>query len=83
MPPMRCAFAVAWRPALAALALAQAAGCALAPMLFGLREYRGEPHRVESIGIVGDVEFFDDSKGTNVGATVAALVASAPIAVWW
>ncbi len=59
--------------ALAALALAQAAGCALAPMLYGLREYRGEPHRVESIGVVQDVEFFDDSKGTNVGATVAAL----------
>jgi UDP-N-acetylmuramoylalanine--D-glutamate ligase len=59
--------------ALAALALANAAGCQLAPMLFGLREYRGEPHRVEPIGIVGDVEYFDDSKGTNVGATVAAL----------
>jgi UDP-N-acetylmuramoylalanine--D-glutamate ligase len=59
--------------ALAALALATAAGCALAPMLYGLREYRGEPHRVESIAIVQDVEYFDDSKGTNVGATVAAL----------
>ncbi|HWI80909.1 UDP-N-acetylmuramoyl-L-alanine--D-glutamate ligase [Ramlibacter sp.] len=59
--------------ALAALALAAAAGCALGPMLYGLREYRGEPHRVESIGVVDDVEYFDDSKGTNVGATVAAL----------
>jgi len=59
--------------ALAALALCAAAGCALAPILFGLREYRGEPHRVESIGILNGVEFFDDSKGTNVGATVAAL----------
>jgi UDP-N-acetylmuramoylalanine--D-glutamate ligase len=59
--------------ALAALALASAAGCSLAPMLYGLREYRGEPHRVESVGIVQDVEYFDDSKGTNVGATVAAL----------
>src|SRR5450830_655674 len=59
--------------ALAALALASAAGCALGPMLFGLREYRGEPHRVEPIGIFNEVEFFDDSKGTNVGATVAAL----------
>ncbi len=59
--------------ALAALALASAAGCALAPMLYGLREYRGEPHRVEPIGIVDEVEYFDDSKGTNVGATVAAL----------
>lgn len=59
--------------ALAALALATAIGCPLAPMLHGLREYRGEPHRVEYIGTVGGVEAFDDSKGTNVGATVAAL----------
>jgi UDP-N-acetylmuramoylalanine--D-glutamate ligase len=59
--------------ALAALALASSAGCALGPMLYGLREYRGEPHRVEPVAIVHDVEYFDDSKGTNVGATVAAL----------
>ena len=59
--------------ALAALALASSAGCALAPMLYGLREYRGEPHRVEPVAIVHEVEYFDDSKGTNVGATVAAL----------
>ncbi|HSB22202.1 MAG TPA: UDP-N-acetylmuramoyl-L-alanine--D-glutamate ligase [Burkholderiaceae bacterium] len=60
--------------ALAALALATAIGCPLAPMLHGLREYGGEPHRVQPVGRVGDVEAFDDSKGTNVGATVAALV---------
>lgn len=59
--------------ALAALALACAAGCELAPMLHGLREYRGEPHRVEPVGSIDGVEFFDDSKGTNVGATVAAI----------
>jgi UDP-N-acetylmuramoylalanine--D-glutamate ligase len=59
--------------ALAALALATAIGCPLAPMLHGLREYRGEPHRVEPVGAVGAIEAFDDSKGTNVGATVAAL----------
>ncbi len=59
--------------ALAALALATAAGCQLAPMLYGLREYRGEPHRVEPVAVVDEVEYFDDSKGTNVGATVAAL----------
>ncbi|MBW8844896.1 MAG: UDP-N-acetylmuramoyl-L-alanine--D-glutamate ligase [Burkholderiales bacterium] len=58
---------------LAALALACAAGCELAPMLHALREYRGEPHRVEPIGSIDGVEFFDDSKGTNVGATVAAI----------
>jgi UDP-N-acetylmuramoylalanine--D-glutamate ligase len=59
--------------ALAALALACAAGCELAPMLHGLREYSGEPHRVEPVGSIDGVEFFDDSKGTNVGATVAAI----------
>lgn len=60
--------------ALAALALASAAGCPLAPMLHGLREYRGEPHRVEYVATRSGVDFFDDSKGTNVGATVAALL---------
>ena len=60
--------------ALAALALATAIGCPLNHLLHGLREYHGEPHRVEFIASVGGVEAFDDSKGTNVGATVAALV---------
>jgi UDP-N-acetylmuramoylalanine--D-glutamate ligase len=59
--------------ALAALALSSAAGCPLGPVLYGLREYRGEPHRVEPVGVIEGVEYFDDSKGTNVGATVAAL----------
>lgn len=59
--------------ALAALALATSAGCQMGPMLYGLREYRGEPHRVEPVGIINEIEYFDDSKGTNVGATVAAL----------
>jgi len=59
--------------ALAALALAGSAGGDLAPMLFGLREYQGEPHRVEAVTVLHGVEYFDDSKGTNVGATVAAL----------
>ena len=59
--------------ALAALALASAIGCNLAPMLHGLREYAGEPHRLQPVGRVGDVQAYDDSKGTNVGATVAAL----------
>ncbi|WP_101046892.1 UDP-N-acetylmuramoyl-L-alanine--D-glutamate ligase [Macromonas nakdongensis] len=59
--------------ALAALALATAAGAPLAPLLHGLRDYCGEPHRVEPVAIVNEVEYFDDSKGTNVGATLAAL----------
>lgn len=59
--------------ALAALALACATNASLGLMLYGLREYRGEPHRVEYVDIIRDVEFFNDSKGTNVGATLAAL----------
>ena len=59
--------------ALAALALATAAGLPLAPMLHGLREYGGEPHRVQFIRLLDGIEVYDDSKGTNVGATVAAL----------
>jgi UDP-N-acetylmuramoylalanine--D-glutamate ligase len=59
--------------ALAALALASAVGCNIGPMLHGLREYQGEPHRVQLIGSVNNIEAFDDSKGTNVGATVAAI----------
>ena len=59
--------------ALAALALATSTGAALGAMLHGLREYRGEPHRVEPVGILDDVEYFDDSKGTNVGAALAAI----------
>lgn len=59
--------------ALAALALARAANLPLNVLLHGLRDYHGEPHRVQSIAVVNDVEYVDDSKGTNVGATVAAL----------
>jgi len=59
--------------ALAALALARAADLPMNVLLHGLRDYHGEPHRVQSVAIVNDVEYVDDSKGTNVGATVAAL----------
>ena len=59
--------------ALAALALCRACGLPLAPLLHGLREYAGEPHRVELVAHIDGVDFYDDSKGTNVGATVAAL----------
>jgi UDP-N-acetylmuramoylalanine--D-glutamate ligase len=59
--------------ALAALALCRACGLPLAPLLHGLRDYQGEPHRVELVASIEDVEYYDDSKGTNVGATVAAL----------
>ena len=60
--------------ALAALALATSTGATLGAMLHALREYRGEPHRVEPVGIIDGVEYFDDSKGTNVGATLAAII---------
>jgi UDP-N-acetylmuramoylalanine--D-glutamate ligase len=59
--------------ALAALALARAIGCPLAPMVHALRRYTGEPHRLQLIATIDGVEYYDDSKGTNVGATVAAL----------
>jgi UDP-N-acetylmuramoylalanine--D-glutamate ligase len=59
--------------ALAALALCRACGLPLAPLLHGLREYAGEPHRVELVASIDGVDYYDDSKGTNVGATVAAL----------
>ena len=59
--------------ALAAFALARAIGLPAAPLLHGLREYRGEPHRVELIASIDGIDYVDDSKGTNVGATVAAL----------
>lgn len=59
--------------ALAALALVRAIGCALGPSLQALSEYRGESHRTERVALIDDVEYFDDSKGTNVGATLAAI----------
>ena len=60
--------------ALAALALCRACDLPLAPLLHGLREYAGEPHRVELVATIDGVDYYDDSKGTNVGATVAALM---------
>lgn len=59
--------------ALAALALTSSIGLPMGPLLHGLREYKGEPHRVQSVSIIDGVEYIDDSKGTNVGATIAAL----------
>ena len=59
--------------ALAALALARAIGLSMASLLHALRDYAGEPHRCQTVAVIDDVEWIDDSKGTNVGATVAAL----------
>ena len=59
--------------ALAACALAHLAGVPLTALAPGLRSFRGLPHRMERVALRGGVEWLDDSKGTNVGATVAAL----------
>jgi len=59
--------------ALAALALCHAVGLPLAPLLNALRNFEGLPHRVQIVAEINDVVYYDDSKGTNVGATVAAL----------
>ncbi len=59
--------------ALAALALCRSLDMPLAPLVAALREFKGLPHRVEKVAEVGGVTYYDDSKGTNVGATEAAL----------
>jgi UDP-N-acetylmuramoylalanine--D-glutamate ligase len=59
--------------ALAALALGEAAGLPVNAMLQVLREFRALAHRSEVLAEVGGVRFVNDSKGTNVGATEAAL----------
>jgi UDP-N-acetylmuramoylalanine--D-glutamate ligase len=59
--------------ALAALALGDAVGLPMPTMLEALESFPGLPHRSEWIAEVGGVRFIDDSKGTNVGATLAAV----------
>ena len=59
--------------ALAALALGEAVGLPQAPMLETLREFNGLPHRMQFVAERGGVRWYNDSKGTNVGATLAAI----------
>ena len=59
--------------ALAALALSRAINFPMPVLLDALRSFKGLPHRVERVAEIADITYYDDSKGTNVGATVAAL----------
>jgi UDP-N-acetylmuramoylalanine--D-glutamate ligase len=59
--------------ALAALALGEAAGFPMSAMLEALESFPGLPHRSQWIADIGGVRYIDDSKGTNVGATIAAV----------
>ena len=59
--------------ALAALALTRALGLPMTDLLRGLLHFKGLPHRVEKVAEIDGVTWYDDSKGTNVGATEAAL----------
>jgi len=59
--------------ALAAIALCRGIGMDYVPIIQTLYNFKGLPHRVEWVANIDDVDYFDDSKGTNVGATCAAL----------
>jgi UDP-N-acetylmuramoylalanine--D-glutamate ligase len=59
--------------ALAALALGHAAGLPFAPMLAALREFTGLEHRCQWLRELHGVNYYDDSKATNVGAALAAI----------
>ncbi len=59
--------------ALAALALGSAVGLKLNALLTTLQGFKGLPHRCEVVTTIDKVLFIDDSKGTNIGATVAAI----------
>ncbi len=66
--------------ALAALALARALDLSYAPLLTALRDFKGLPHRLEKVAELDGVVYYNDSKGTNVGAVVAALNGFAELA---
>ena len=59
--------------ALAAIALTQAIGVDKVSILHTVQSFTGLPHRVEWVATIDDVDFYDDSKGTNVGATCSAI----------
>ena len=59
--------------ALAACALARTLGVSHQALAEGLRSFHGLAHRLQLVASRNGVDWYDDSKGTNVGATVAAL----------
>lgn len=59
--------------ALSALALGQAVGLPMPKMLAALKAFKGLPHRCEFVAQVGHQAYFNDSKGTNIGSTIAAI----------
>ena len=59
--------------ALAAAALCRAIGIDYVPIIQTLYNFKGLPHRVEWVANIDEVDYYDDSKGTNVGASCAAL----------
>lgn len=59
--------------AMAAIALCRAIGVDFAPIIQTLYNFKGLPHRVAWVANIDDVDYYDDSKGTNVGATCAAI----------
>ncbi|QDC44942.1 UDP-N-acetylmuramoyl-L-alanine--D-glutamate ligase [Methylophilus medardicus] len=59
--------------ALAAIALTQAIGIDKVSILNTVKSFSGLPHRVEWVASIDQIDFYDDSKGTNVGATCAAI----------
>ncbi len=59
--------------ALAAAALCQAIGIEKSTLAIALQAFKGLPHRVEWVADIDGVDYYDDSKGTNVGATCAAI----------
>ncbi|MCZ7652939.1 MAG: UDP-N-acetylmuramoyl-L-alanine--D-glutamate ligase [Thermoanaerobaculia bacterium] len=67
--------------AMAAALLALAAGAPRASLPAAIRAFRGLPHRLQRVGERGGVAYFDDSKGTNVGATARSLEGFAPASV--
>ncbi len=67
-----------WANALAALALGSTLDLPVEAMCTALKTFCGLPHRCQWIGEINHVPWFDDSKGTNVGATLAAIEGLGP-----